>query len=148
MQATAVHFLAVVLSALAVIPGGAHVLELPAKIALERDAYLTVQQIYRGWAWTGAVIIAALIANVWLAWRRRGNARRFAAAAASLIVSSLVVFFVWTFPVNQATANWTTVSGEDWASLRARWEYSHLVGATLMFAAFCCALLSGLLRRD
>nr|MBA3539600.1 DUF1772 domain-containing protein [Deltaproteobacteria bacterium] len=39
----------------------AHVLELPTKISLPAADYLTVQQIYRGWAWLGILIYATLI---------------------------------------------------------------------------------------
>jgi hypothetical protein len=44
-----VQFLAVLLTALALVPSGAHLFELPNKIDLARDAYLTVQGIYAGW---------------------------------------------------------------------------------------------------
>ena len=65
--------LTVILTAVALIPGGAHIAELPNKLALVRDQYFIVQQIYRGWALSGVVIIAAFIANLALAamlWRR------------------------------------------------------------------------------
>jgi hypothetical protein len=42
----------------------AHVFALPNKIGLERDAYLTVQQIYRGWALLGFVVGVALISTL------------------------------------------------------------------------------------
>ena len=42
-------------TALAWIPAGAHLFELPNKINLLRDADLTVQGIYAGWAWFGIV---------------------------------------------------------------------------------------------
>ena len=32
---------------------------------------------------------------------------------------TLVVFFTWTFPVNQATSNWT-IAPHDWETLRAK----------------------------
>jgi hypothetical protein len=39
----------------------AHLLELPHKMNLSRDDYLTVQQIYRGW---GLVVVAAFLVNI------------------------------------------------------------------------------------
>ena len=45
-----------------------------------------------------------------------------------------MVFWSFTFPANQATANWTVLP-EGWQALRARWEYSHAAGAVLNFAA-------------
>ena len=59
--------LALVLTAVALMPAAAHVLELPNKLPLPREAYLTVQQIYRGWNRTGFVVIAAIVATLWFA---------------------------------------------------------------------------------
>ncbi len=42
MSLHVIQFLAVVLTALALIPSGAHLFELPNKVELPRDAYLTV----------------------------------------------------------------------------------------------------------
>jgi hypothetical protein len=129
---------ALFLTMLTVAPGLAHLFELPNKIDLPRDAYFTVQQIYAGWAWFGVVIIAAIAANLALAWRLRRRNRRsalFAAASATLIALSLGIFFTWTFPANQATLNWTTIP-EDWERLRTAWEYSHAVNAMINTAAF------------
>ena len=90
----------------------AHLFELPNKIGLPRDAYFIVQGIYAGWAWFGVVIMAAIAANLVLAWRLRRhnrNASMFAVSSAGLIAVSLGIFFTWTFPANQATLNWTTI---------------------------------------
>jgi len=64
---------AVVLTALAFAPSGAHLFELPHKIGLSQQDYFVVQSIYRGWALFGIVICAAIAANLFLAlmlWRR------------------------------------------------------------------------------
>ena len=140
------RFLALIVTAVALIPGGAHLFELPNKIGLPQDDYFVVQGIYRGWALFGAVIIPAALANLVLAILVRHDRRAFwcAVAAFLLIAASLAVFFTWTFPANQATANWT-VAPANWATLRLQWEYSHAVNAVLMFAALCCASLGALL---
>jgi hypothetical protein len=64
MALRVVQFLAVVLTALALVPVGAHFFEMPNKIGLARDQYFTVQAIYRGWALFGAVLIPAIVANL------------------------------------------------------------------------------------
>ncbi len=140
------RFLALIVTAAALIPGGAHLFELPNKIGLPQDDYFVVQGIYRGWALFGAVIIPAALANLALAFLLRRDRRAFwlAFAAFLLIAASLAVFFIWTFPANQATANWT-VAPANWAALRLQWEYSHAVNAVLTFAALCCASLGALL---
>jgi hypothetical protein len=43
------QFVAMVLTALALVPGGAHLLELPNKIHLGESNYFITQSIYRGW---------------------------------------------------------------------------------------------------
>ena len=58
-------FLALVLTAIALIPAGAHVFEMSAKMKLGRDAYFVVQGLYRGWAYFGI----ALLAPSWPLWR-------------------------------------------------------------------------------
>ena len=150
MSLRVIEFLAVLLTALAVIPAGAHLFELPNKIDLPRDAYLTVQGIYAGWAWLGLFDVAALILNVILAikLRRQRPAVYFAWTAALCLVAFFAIFFAWTFPANQATANWTTMP-DDWSGLRLEWEYSHAVNAAVMFVAFCSVTLAVITaRRD
>ncbi|MBM6581654.1 hypothetical protein ILT44_15765 [Microvirga sp. BT689] len=138
-----IQFLAVVLTALALVPAGAHLSELPNKIGLARDAYLTVQGVYAGWALFGIVDQAALIMNVVLAIkvRRQRMAFVFAAAAALSFIMFFAIFFTWTFPANQATANWTTLP-DNWGELRQKWEYSHAVNAVVMLVALCSVTLA------
>ena len=114
-----VAFLAPVLTALALVPGGAHLLAMPNKMALGEAEYFTVQQIYRGWALLGIVLFATLAANLLLTvlLRRRGAAYWLALAAFLLVAANLAIFFIWTFPTNQATSNWT-VAPPDWRAGR------------------------------
>ncbi len=54
---------AILFTAVAMAGGWAHLLELPNKMGLSRDDYLTVQQIYRGWALLGIAVVGALIST-------------------------------------------------------------------------------------
>jgi hypothetical protein len=103
-----------------------------------RDDYRTVQQIYRGWSLLG-VVVAALLASVLLAYLVRDNPRLFvpAALAFGCIAATRAVFWLWTFPVNQATSNWARLP-DNWATLRLRWELSHAASAALNLAALLC----------
>jgi hypothetical protein len=143
------QFLAIVLTALALVPAGAHFFELPNKIGLAQDAYFVVQSIYRGWALFGIVLFGALAANLALTLmvRRRRGAFWLALAAFLLVAATLVVFFTWTYPANQATNNWTQVPA-NWEELRLQWEYAHAANAVLTFIALCAVTLSTLLTRD
>jgi membrane protease YdiL (CAAX protease family) len=135
---TVLKILTLFLTMLTAAPGLAHLFELPNKIGLPRDAYFTVQGIYAGWALFGVVIMAAIAANLFLAWKLRQYNRgssKFAVCSAALIAVSLGIFFTWTLPANQATLNWTTIP-EDWERLRTAWEYSHAVNALINTAAF------------
>jgi hypothetical protein len=149
MALRVVQFLALVLTALALIPSGAHLFALPNKIGLAQEQYFIVQNIYRGWALFGAVLFPAALANFLLAFmlRGRGAAFVFALLAAFWVTATLVIFFIWIYPANQATDNWTTIP-EDWAQLRRQWEYSHAANALVTFAAFCAVTLSVLTTRE
>ena len=143
------QFLAIVLTALALVPAGAHLFELPNKIGLGQEEYFIVQSIYRGWALFGIVLFGALAANLILALmvRHRRAAFWLALLAFLLVAGTLVVFFTWTYPANQATSNWTQVPA-DWQELRLRWEYAHAANALLTFLALCAVTLSTLMARD
>ena len=149
MALRAVQFLAIVLSALALVPAGAHLAELPNKIDLDQEAYFVVQNIYRGWAQFGIVLFGALAANLALAImvRRQRAPFRLALAAFLLVAATLVIFFIWTYPANQATSNWTVVPA-NWQELRTTWEYAHATNAVLTFLALCAVTWSVLVARD
>jgi hypothetical protein len=79
--------------------------------------------------------------------RRRRGAFWLALLAFLLVAATLLVFFTWTYPANQATSNWTEVPA-DWQELRLQWEYAHATNAILTFIALCAVTLSTLLTRD
>jgi hypothetical protein len=56
------------------------------------------------------------------------------------------VFWVWTFPANIATENWT-IAPPNWEALRAQWEYSHLAGAGFQVLTMCALIVAALARR-
>jgi hypothetical protein len=132
-------FLAIIFTALALIPGGAHVFEFANKMRLDQRDYFVAQSLYRGWQLVGVLVIAALAANIWAALLHRGeSAFWWFLSAAAIIAATLVVFFGWTFPVNKKTAMWT-VQPDDWRALRIKWEASHAVNAGLTLLALGCA---------
>jgi hypothetical protein len=68
-----------------------------------------VQQLYRGWALLGIVLVGVLISTI--------------------VVAPLLPL---RDPANQQTQNWTVLS-ENWESLRRQWEYSPCGGGPLRF---------------
>jgi len=143
MIAKTVHFVAILCVAIAMAAAWAHLLALPNKMMLVREDYLTVQQIYRGWALLGIVVVGALILAAVLTWFQRDEDMPFyPSLLATLCVGlSLVIFFWFTFPANQATQNWTVLP-DQWEALRRQWEYSHATGAILYFIALASLVLS------
>jgi hypothetical protein len=144
-----VQFLAVVLTALALVPYGAHLFALPNKIGLAQEQYFIAQNIYRGWSLFGIVVSGALIANLVLALMQwsRGAAFGLSLLAFFCIAATLAAFFIWTYPANQATANWTAIPA-NWESLRRQWEFSHAVNAVITFGGLCSTILSILASRE
>ena len=142
------RFLALVFTALALVPVGAHLFALPNKLHLDQADYVVAQRIYRGWAWLGIALIGAILTNAAAAIAVRTQVLPFSLAIVStvLMLATLAIFFAFTFPANRATANWTTMP-DDWQFLRRQWEYSHAVNAAITFAAFCATALSVVLSR-
>ena len=149
MSLTLLRLSAVLFTAVAMAAAFAHLLELPNKISLTREEYFTVQQIYRGWALLGLVVVGALVTTGIVAALVRGQPTEFylTLAAALCIGLSLVIFFVFTYPANQQTHNWTSLPA-NWETLRRQWEYSHATAAVLYFVALSALTLSLLVSRD
>jgi hypothetical protein len=140
------QFTALILTALALVPGGAHLLALPNKIHLAQNEYFLAQSIYRGWALLGIVLIGALLANFALAIaQRRQAAFPYVLVSLLCIAATLAIFFAFTFPANQATNNWTVVPA-NWEELRRQWEISHAVNAAITFVALCALAWSQLAK--
>ena len=144
----AIRFTALIFSVITLSVLLAHLLELPGKMKLSQQEYMVVQSIYSGWAFLGIPEIGAIIlVGMWLYRERQTRKRfRFLLYALILFVISLLIFFVFTFPTNLQTRNWTYMSG-DWQSLRDRWEYSHAVRAILNLAGFSFLIVTLLVRR-
>lgn len=143
MAFEAVFFIALVATAVALGAALAHLFELPNKIQLSRDAYFTVQQIYRGWnhlAYVLAVELGAILALIVLSW---ATPRLFwpALIALGAFAGAQVVFWVYTYPANAATNQWTTIP-QNWEALRAQWEYSHAAGALFQLVALCALIVA------
>jgi hypothetical protein len=148
MSLKTLRFLSLLFVALSLAPSMAHVLELPHKIHMPAAEYLTVQQIYRGWALLGILVVVALLSTLALVFVERMHSMRIGPTVFALlcIVGTQLVFWVFTYPVNVATQNWTMLP-QDWMALRARWEYSHAVAALLTLLALVALLIDVNARR-
>jgi hypothetical protein len=61
------------------------------------------------------------------------------------IVGTQLVFWFFTFPVNQQTVNWT-VAPNNWMALRNQWEYSHAASCGLNFIALVALIGAAVVR--
>src|SRR5262249_1859450 len=119
------QFVAMVLSALGLVPGGAHLFALPNKIHLSETDYFVTQSVYSGWALFGIVLIGAILASLALAVHIRDQRVPFVFTLINLfcLLARLAIFFVFTFPANQATNNWIAIP-HNWPHLPSQWAMS------------------------
>jgi len=140
-------FVTLLSTAVALGPALAHLLELPNKIDLTRSDYFTVQQIYRGWSLLGGLLLVEFVSLIAVVLYARADKRMRNAALVALLclVGAQLLFWVFTYPANAATENWT-VQPENWRELRQRWEFSHAGGAVLQLIAMA-SLIAGVVGR-
>lgn len=131
--------------ALYLVPTGAHLFEMSAKMALSPSEYMIVQRIYAGWQTFGVVIGLALVLALLQTYLVRGSRRALAMSAVTLLLltGALADFLLFTLPVNAATRYWT-VMPEPFETARRQWEYSHAAAAVLTFVALLASLASTL----
>jgi hypothetical protein len=142
-------FIALMATGLAMGGALAHALELANKIGLSRADYFVAQRLYDGWnqlAYLLAVQAAGIVA-VLLLYRRAPPVLWPAASALAALIAAQAVFWIWTFPANVATQQWTA-QPENWEALRRQWEYSHLAGAAFQVIAMAALVVAVLRRRD
>jgi hypothetical protein len=141
-------FLSMACVALALVPAGAHLAELPHKVRLPARDYLVVQQLYAGWSLLRSVASGALLSTGVLTVLERRQPRLLAAALLAFlcILCTQIVFRVFTQPANRATCNWTVLP-DNWMQLRKQWEYSHAGSAVLNLIALS-ALLYAAVSQD
>lgn len=144
----AIRFIALLFSTITLAVLLAHLLELPGKMKLSYQDYMTVQSIYSGWAFLGIAEIGAIILiSIWLYRERNTRKRfRFLLSALFLFVISLAIFFGFTFPANLQTRNWTHMPG-NWQGLRNKWEYSHALRAILNLGGYSFLIATLLVRK-
>lgn len=138
-------FVALMATAVALGPALAHLFELPNKIGLPGATYFAVQQIYSGWSLLGMVLAVQLlsIVAVIVSARTDHRLRSMAVLALACLAGAQALFWIFTYPANAATVNWT-VQPDDWQTLRRQWEFSHAAGALLQLTAMACLSIAAL----
>jgi hypothetical protein len=144
------YFATLVLTALLMGTSFAHALEMPQKLHVDGQLWLTFQHtLYPYFAYVGAPVeLGSIVAAAVLSYLVRAQRSAFFFALGAVACLSIAFFVVWlgfTNPVNAQTAQWTAASmPADWSSWRSQWEYSHLIRFVLHFIGFSALLVSSL----
>lgn len=140
------------LAALGLVMGGAHVLELPVRMHYSPEFYMEVTRtLYRYFGLLGGPIqVLALLASVVLCRFVRGrSAFRPTLMGTVLLGLSLSLWFLLVEPVNAAWSDALRAGSADavqaYARLRLRWESGHVAAFVAWLLGFAY-LLRGLLQ--
>jgi hypothetical protein len=145
----------------------AHALELPGKMRLDREAYLTTQPIYYPGFTIGAGVGEAggIMATVILLLLTPRPSAEFnwILIALAFLAAMHAVYWVLTHPVNKVWLKGADLKGlsseffgfdplkrsgstagpdDDWRRLRDRWEHSHVIRAVLASAGLVCLVIA------
>src|SRR5262245_48550554 len=141
------RIISVLFTAIAFAPGMAHLLERKPKLKLSRADYLITQQLYAGWALFGIIIFIALAATIVVAARTNSTTEKILNWISSLLmVLTLVLFFIYIYPANQQTSNWSFLP-DNWVQLRQQWENTHAWNAILYGIALLLLIVSLAIHR-
>lgn len=151
----ALRFATLLLAALGLAPGAAHLLELLPKLHYPAATYMAVTgTLYRYFGVVGgAVQVGALLTASWLAFllRRRRSFGPVLAGALGLLLS----LALWAMLVAPVNAEWAEAlqsaprssAIEAYLRLRPRWEYGHVAAFVAWLAGYSLLLL-GVLTTD
>ena len=134
------RFITLMLAALGMTLGAAHVLELPPKMQYSAELYMAVTStLYRLFGTVGAVIqVSAVLMAVVLSFLVRGRqAFRWTLYGTLCLVLSLVLWFALVQPVNaewrQALQSTPEFAAKVYLQLREQWEYGHVAAFIAWF---------------
>jgi hypothetical protein len=141
-----IQVLGVAALALTLIPAGAHLFSLVNKMRLPPDQYMVAQRPYDGWALFSIAIVAAIVLTVLHTWLVMGDTRAMLLSGLAClgVLATQVIFWLYTYPMNVASSNWTRVP-DNFEAARRQWEYSHAASAVILFAVLLAFVLSALL---
>jgi hypothetical protein len=142
-------FVTLLLAALGLTMGAAHLLELPVRMRYDPQIYTRVTSTsYRYFGLVGGPIqVLALLCSVVLAWLMRGHAGfRWTVAGAACLALSLLLWFLRVQPVNATWADalraGPVTAVAAYARLRGRWEYGHAAAFAAWLLGFVLLLYS------
>jgi hypothetical protein len=143
------RFITILLAALGLTMGAAHLLELPPKMQYDAEMYAAVTStLYPYFGSVGAVIqIGAILAAIVLTFLVRGHpAFRLTLLGTLGLLLSLVLWAALVAPVNAGWLHVIQTAPESvpaaYLRLRPRWEYGHLAAFVAWLTGFSLLLAS------
>lgn len=106
---------------------------------------MVVQQVYRGWALLGIVLVAAVLSNAVLAipLLKASGTDAFRDYRGNSSGDDPDDLLELDIPGESSDRHWS-VAPQNWEALRIQWEYSHAANAVLTFLALCATAVSSL----
>ena len=145
-------WITLLLAALGLVMGGAHLLELPVRARYEPQFYMRVTStLYRYFGLVGGPLqMLALLFSMRLVWCVRAHAAFRCTLAGTLgLAFSLLLWFLLVQPVNaawlEALHDNPSQAVQAYAQLRHRWEIGHVAAFTAWLVGFAL-LLYGVLQ--
>jgi hypothetical protein len=130
----AVQLSAIAFAALTLVPAGAHVFDIHAKLQLPPAEYLAVQRLQDGFvlfAVAGLLAAAAIGVHTFIV-RRSPASYGWSIAALVGVVAAQIVFWSLAYPVSAETESWTALPA-DFEAARRQWEYAFAATGALAF---------------
>jgi hypothetical protein len=147
------RFITLILVALGLTMGAAHLLELPPKMQYDAEMYAAVTStLYRLFGSVGAFIqvVSILAAAILTFLVRFRPAFRLTLFATLCLIFSLILWFILVAPVNaewlQVIESTPELIPKAYLQLRERWEYGHVAAFIAWFCGFCLLVLSVLIE--
>jgi len=154
----------VLLVAVAMIPAVAHALELPGKMRLGKDNYFAVQRIYYpGFTFAGIAEPVSFLSTIALLFftPRETLAFWLTVLVGLCLLFMQAVYWIFVHPVNTVWVEGESMGAlgsgffgfgrpavqsgthaPDWTDFRRRWEYAHLVRASLVAIGFLALIVA------
>jgi hypothetical protein len=149
MSPATLRYPMLLLAALGLAPGAAHVLELPVKMQYSPELYTAVTStLYAFFGSVGSTIqVAAVVFAGWRAWLVRHTPTfRLALLGFLFLALSLMLWGALVAPVNSEWADALNAAPQSaatvYAKLRPRWEYGHVAAFAAWLAGYCVLQLS------
>jgi len=139
------------LAALGLVMGGAHLLELPVRAQYDPEFYMRVTStLYRFYGFVGGPLqVVALLLSIGLAWLTHGRPAFHSTLAGTIFLAvSLLLWFLLVQPVNAAWSAALRAGHSEavraYAALRGRWELGHLAAFAAWLVGFTLLLRGAL----